>query len=505
MALLVLWSLGFVIEFAYVAAKTLPYPFSLEWMEGDMLDTVRRVREGQPVYAAPSVGYVPFLYMPLYYWACAGLSLVTGVSFLTARALSVACICVAGFLIYRFVARETSSRVLGLLSTGAFFATFEISGRWFHLARLDSLSLLLLLLPLYLLRFGRSNASAAIAGVAMCLGVLCKQTAIVAYAPVLAVHFWARERRGFVATAVLGACSLASVIALQRASSGWFWYFVVDVPLKHPIESGAWWSFLRTDLLGYGAAIALAGYGLWKSRRDFAGKFYAAMAVGFVTMSLMARIKAGGYINTLIPAYAAFAIAMPLGIAARHRAPIRDDLGWKTYARAFAPIVLLALQFGKLQYAPHSALPEPGALAQGEAYLARLAQIDGEVIGDQRFVQSQVGLKSRGLGMAMMDILRLDAGDRGRRVLVASLTRALEERRFSAIVLLEPGGGLSGIDTLPAFAANYRRLGPIVVGPCPVTGFRTRPQWIYVPRDEPVGESLRLALAPAPPKPCDVR
>ena len=50
------------------------FPFELESVEGHCLQQVGRVLDGQPLYVAPSLDFVPLIYMPLYfylagYWA----------------------------------------------------------------------------------------------------------------------------------------------------------------------------------------------------------------------------------------------------------------------------------------------------------------------------------------------------------------------------------------------------------------------------------------------------
>jgi hypothetical protein len=52
----------------FVIASRIRYPHDLEWMTGSVLDHVERVRNGVPVYTAPTARWIPFLYPPLFYW-----------------------------------------------------------------------------------------------------------------------------------------------------------------------------------------------------------------------------------------------------------------------------------------------------------------------------------------------------------------------------------------------------------------------------------------------------
>src|SRR6267143_1685706 len=78
----------YILAYLFVALARMGYPFELEWMEGGMVDHVRRVLLGLPIYAKPSIEFVSFLYPPLYYEAAAVFSKVLGPGFLPLRLLS---------------------------------------------------------------------------------------------------------------------------------------------------------------------------------------------------------------------------------------------------------------------------------------------------------------------------------------------------------------------------------------------------------------------------------
>src|ERR1700744_4569282 len=56
-----------VLAYLYIALRRLDYPFALEWLEGNSLAEVHRILAGQPLYPAPTAGYVPDGYPPLYF------------------------------------------------------------------------------------------------------------------------------------------------------------------------------------------------------------------------------------------------------------------------------------------------------------------------------------------------------------------------------------------------------------------------------------------------------
>ena len=73
----------------WMFARRLAYPYDLEWMEGTMLLHAHRLREGQPLYAPPSLAFVAFAYPPLQPALVALASTLFGLDYATGRALSI--------------------------------------------------------------------------------------------------------------------------------------------------------------------------------------------------------------------------------------------------------------------------------------------------------------------------------------------------------------------------------------------------------------------------------
>ena len=51
----------------FVFANHITFPLHLDLMEGTVLQHFRQIMAGQPIYPAPTPGYVPLAYNPLYY------------------------------------------------------------------------------------------------------------------------------------------------------------------------------------------------------------------------------------------------------------------------------------------------------------------------------------------------------------------------------------------------------------------------------------------------------
>ena len=71
------------------------FPLDLEWMEGGVLVHAQRMVNGQGIYVAPSLEFIPFLYPPLYPALLALLSALTPLGYLMGRLLSILAFAVA--------------------------------------------------------------------------------------------------------------------------------------------------------------------------------------------------------------------------------------------------------------------------------------------------------------------------------------------------------------------------------------------------------------------------
>src|SRR4051794_39940407 len=71
-----------------VALRRLGSQAELEWMEGGMVDQVRRLVSARPVYAEPSLSQTSYLYPPGYLVVAGLASKVFGVSLATLRLVS---------------------------------------------------------------------------------------------------------------------------------------------------------------------------------------------------------------------------------------------------------------------------------------------------------------------------------------------------------------------------------------------------------------------------------
>jgi hypothetical protein len=366
------------------------------------------------------------------------------------------------------------------VAVGIFFGTFDASGRWFHLARVDSLSLLSILAPAYVLRFRRTPGSAVLAGVLMALAFLTKQSSILALGCLLASALLVDRVRALVAAAAGALVAGLAVGVLLATSDGWFGYYAFEVARKHGVDSSMLLGFWTWDMARMGVALALAALGLaaTTTRCVRAGLLDCGLFAGTLGLSWAGRLHPGAYDNVLMPVHASLALFMAIGAAAvagQLGRRERELLGGSPSAVAVG--LLVVFQAAALDYRRTDALPAPDARARGEAFLAELRGLEGEILlPDYRWVPRRIGLPTFGLEMAALDVLRVeDQYDVGAQLLRDSFDDALRSRRFSAIVLSDPM-------FVPGIRRQYRFERPIETAPLPVTGDPRRPLQLWVPR-----------------------
>jgi hypothetical protein len=458
--------------YLFVALSRLGYPFALEWLEGNSLVEVHRILAGQPLYPAPTAGYVPDGYPPLYFFVSAAVARVLGVSYLSLRLVSLASALACFALLARLVQRETGSLAAGTAAAGVFAATYFATGTWFDVARVDSLFLALSLGGLYAARWMRGPHGAIAAGVLLAAAALTKQTGL-AEAVVVTAVLLAGPRRRLGGVAALTAVTVLglSTLVLALTSGGWYLYYVFKLMSEHSLTGsnfGWFWTALLTTLgLAAGAAVIAA-------RRVplvlLAG--CAALAVeGYAAL-----VHSGGGINDVLPAY--LAVALLAGLA------LGGESAW--WASTAAGVLVLA-QSAFLLTGLHPATQIPGRADRvvGERLLAGLRALGGTiVIPADPGLNLLAGLPPTAHQDAAYDVLR--ATDQ---TAIASFTRsaadAVAARRFSAIITDGPGLPFG----YPASLSRYYEQcpQPLLAGVpgtvfVPVAGVDTRPAVLWLPR-----------------------
>lgn len=478
-----------------VSLARFQHPFALEWIESGSLQQVGRVLAGKPLYAAPTIEYVPFIYAPLYFHVSALACRVFGESLATLRLVSMLSTLGLLALLFEWARRETGSVRAALLAPGLMAACFRLGGAWFDIARVDMLFLLLAFAALFALRFVRGAAGLLLGAALLALAFHAKQQTLVVAAVMSAWALRAFGARGLLLPAVFASLVAAATIVFNVQTGGWYGYFVFALPGGHGNEWERSGEFLFRDVLGNLPFACLAAACLLfrlpaarnaapanaaasrSAPRNAGTAFYAyALAAALVT-SWLSRIHWGGYDNTLLPACAILSLLAALW---SHRffsaepAPPSPRLAWVVLGAALA-------QFGALAYNPLAQLPTERDLAAGRELVARVAATPGEVfIPRHPYLGRLAGKREWMHWMAYYDFIRSARPELAAR-LRTELKTALARRSFAAIVV-DGESDIEGLlETYVPQSTTFASEGEFR----PVTGFATRPEFWCVPRAGP--------------------
>jgi hypothetical protein len=332
----------------YSFMRRVAYPYDLEWMEGGMLCHALRIANRQPLYAPPSLEFVPFLYTPLYPLLVAGLGKVFGIGYLLGRLISVLAFLTAMVLGYVFARREGGSRPAAFAALALPAAAWVPTAAWHDLARPDSLFLGLTTAALMVGWWKRkSQLGVAAAAALMVAAFFTKQTAspfMIALGVALLVANW-RVVPVYVGT--LAALGLPLLYWLNRSTDGWFWTYVFKLHQQHDFYAGR--AFLGSPvrlILLLGPSLLLVPWALMRRRSP--GLVYAAW-IG-ATGAGAACLGFGtqwAFTNAFIPGV--FFPSLAIGVAAGRL--IEKD------APRLRPHVVYAILLCALAIAPGGLLP----------------------------------------------------------------------------------------------------------------------------------------------------
>jgi hypothetical protein len=458
--------------YLFVALSRLTYPFPLEWLEGNSLVEVHRVLAGQPLYPAPTAGYVPDGYPPLYFAVSAAAARVLGVSYLPLRLVSLLFSLACFGLLGRLVQRETGSVAAGIGAAGVFAATYFATDTWFDVGRVDSLFLALSIGGLYAARWMGGTRGAVAVGVLLAAVALTKQTGLAEGAAVIATLLAGPRRRLACVAALTGATVLGiSTLVLALTSGGWYLYYVFELMAQHRLSGsgfGWFWTALLS-MMGIAACAALAG-----ARR--VPPVLLAGCAALAVEGCAALVHSGGGINDILPAYLAVALLAGLALGS-------GSVWWATSVSGV--LVLAQSAFLLTGVHPTQVIPTRADRAVGEHLIAGMRALGGTIaVPADPGLSVLAGMPPTAHEDAAHDVLR--ATDQ---TAIAdfrrSVANAVAAHRFSAIITDGPGLPLGYPSSLSQY---YRRCPQRLLAGVPAALFRpaagvdARPAAVWLPQ-----------------------
>jgi hypothetical protein len=490
-SVLVLAALAYLGIYLSIAGMRLRYPYELEWIEGGFVDQVGRIVAGRSVYGPPDISFTPFLYTPLYFYLAALPAKIFGAGFFPLRLVSFLASLAALGGIFWIVQRETRNLLASFLAAGLFIASYRITGAWLDIARVDSLSIAFLILFCLSIPQTPNRGRWFLAGVLASLTYLTKQTTVVALVPFFLVHLVQYRRRAVWMTAGFLIPAAAVTVLFNLATSGWYSFYTFDLLLQQTewLSRDVMIGFWTTDLFRHYAVtifFCLAGLSLL-FRRD-RGEFWKwlSLLVGALLCSFLARVKSGGYDNVLLPAVALISMLLGIGWSRVMRRMEQFPL----LVRSGTGIVLMVAagyQFYHLRYNPADQIPTPTNYQAGENFVQYVSRLPGEVyIPYHTYYAAMAGKQSYAHQSALWDVLRGQTPNRGKAILIRSISTAVDNRQFRAI-LLDGAGQWNFLYGLDEHYAPQPEIIPPESAPVPLTGWQVSPQTVFLPRDHTQG------------------
>ena len=371
----------FAVAFLYVSLSRINYHFTLEWLEGASLLEVQRILSGQLLYVQPSLAYVPFIYSPFYFYVSALLAKVIGFSFLPLRLVSFFSTLGCSAFIYLIVRRHTGDAYASLMAAGSFMTTFKIADAWFDLARVDMLALSLMLAAIFLVET-KTTLNLVLAGLAISLACLTKQTYLILLLPFFIYGFSLHGARSLISVFATTLLLVASHLWLDWIHQGWYSFFVYTLGFGkgqrsvagglHFADFQIFWvdSIIKTIpvLSLFCALYFLANIRDYKARLGM-----LALAGGMILMSWAGIVNIGGYRNVLLPAYAIISICAWLFIS-----EISKNAAVSNLLRT-GVLLLCSIQLITFWYPLADQIPTPGDFRAGQALVEEIRQAPGDV------------------------------------------------------------------------------------------------------------------------------
>ena len=225
--LIVAASVVFAVFFLYASLKRMVYPFELERVESGVLISMLRALHGQPIYVAPTVDYVPYLYAPVFYYLAAALTKITGIAghgYAADRLLSILATIGSAACIYGLTLTTTRRRIAGIAAAGLFFACYPVLDTFYDVGRVDSLVVFFLLLALLLQRRGYPILAAVVWAIAF----QTKQSVLPIGFVILCAE-WPRRKQVFLSHATLLGLAAISVMLMNHAAHGWYNFYLFHI------------------------------------------------------------------------------------------------------------------------------------------------------------------------------------------------------------------------------------------------------------------------------------
>jgi hypothetical protein len=366
--------------FVVLLINQLNFPLNLEEMEGTILQHVRRLAAGLPIYVQPSPEFVPLAYNPLYYLISIPFGWVFGLNLTALRLLATLALVGCGVLMYFIVARHAESKRWGLVAAGLFAASYRAMDAYLNGVHADSWFLFTVLLGSYVIDLNRSRRWNITGFLVLVSAFWFKQHGALFVVGGVLYLTWREGIKSslvyWILAAILGPFLYWFIAPIFLGD--YMRYFTLDVPGS--------WSVLRLStifriiehvlrwfpILAVMSVVELLG----KVWRDYHRLSIWHVQLLFAVMSGFMGVMDPGSSDNIFAAMDTFFILM--GVLGLYRLFTRPNTVYRLFALA-----VLSLCFVFLAYNPLNFVVSPAAHEKYDEFVGFLKSLDGTVYAPQ--------------------------------------------------------------------------------------------------------------------------
>lgn len=466
--------------FLFTAGARLFYPFQLEWMEGELLVYLERIAKSSSIYTAPTLEWIPFLDNFLYFHVVATLDPLISNGLISGRLISTIATLGTGVLLFATVLRLCKQRVCAFLAFTLFLASYVPSGAWLDLAKVDSLFLFFITLSLYGLFQNSPLISGLTVSIGLFLAFLVKQSALCIF-PFFCLALLNRfKKAGIFSILILGLVLFGVIHLNDLRTDGWYSYYLFKLTWADQWITERYWTFFSSDLMEWFVpAILIAVIGWREDRSNFSSTLLLAVS-GLVVCAYLSRIH-NGESNVLMPAHLAIAITTSLGFGG---ILVSEKLGLRVMLRFLLFVQLLICVYNPLDY-----LPSKQDLQSNKMIINLLKKSPGDVWIPYHSYLTYLADKPQHAHALALENIKQNAIEGVSNKLKDQLLNKINDQDFSLILMDEDDRfGLQKA----LLNQGYRKIDNLFSEQnilMPVSGYRTRPQWIFLPLSQNDGEN----------------
>ncbi len=407
------------------------FPYELEHMEGVTVEHVLRLENGSKVFVPPSIEFIPMIYTPLYYYVGWFFTKFFGIGYQPLRLVSIVSHILSLIFIFKITKQLTNERFFALISIGLFSLSFAVVGRWFDLARVDSLANMFLFASVFFL-LSNYKSKYLLFAIFSFLSFYTKQSNLMVTLFLLVPIFIENKKDFWITALVLFLAIGISTLVEGILSDGWYIFWNFYLPAQHHWLLERFFTFWTSDILPY-FSIALSFITLWfidklKLSWNFSERIIFCFFIGAMINSYLLRLHYGGFLNVIIPFVGSIAILFPYTVFQFLKETRTTSISKQLI------LVLLVFQFLVLVYNPLQYIPTQKSVVGWNNFIENVKGIKGDVfLPVSSFIPRLAGKKSYAHYVLINDLLISNVKEKG--LVYRQLVEKLKKREFSAVIL----------------------------------------------------------------------